>query len=229
MYINEDTHHGIRGIHVVMVPSLYAARAILLVLLTVLLIFLLLHRPRFIFWWKTGTLINSIGHISDLTFRLVRKQIDHGQILIVCLPGGFLRMNVQSLCRVSSMPRYPQALQELPIVCFLGLICCNKEGKQISIFTNDIDYTTNNRQVIIYPTDHNCIARQKDNWSLTAGYVAYKIRSKWLRHEQAEPKITDIAQRWQDIKYIYIQKPDQGCVISTGLRRDLDTTLHGVK
>ena len=38
-------------------------------------------------------------------------------------PGGFLRMKVQSLCRVSSMPRYPQALQEFPMVCFLGLMC----------------------------------------------------------------------------------------------------------
>lgn len=43
------------------------------------------------------------------------------------LPGGFLRMNVQSLCLVSSMPRYPQALQELPMVCFLGLTCCKKD------------------------------------------------------------------------------------------------------
>lgn len=37
-------------------------------------------------------------------------------------------MNVQSLCLVSSMPRYPQALQEVPIVCFLGLTCC-KDNK----------------------------------------------------------------------------------------------------
>lgn len=37
-------------------------------------------------------------------------------------------MNVQSLCLVSSMPRYPQALQEVPMVCFLGLTCWkNKE------------------------------------------------------------------------------------------------------
>lgn len=39
------------------------------------------------------------------------------------LPGGFLRMKVQSLCLVSSMPRYPQALQEFPMVCFLALMC----------------------------------------------------------------------------------------------------------
>ncbi|TNN66980.1 hypothetical protein EYF80_022753 [Liparis tanakae] len=38
-------------------------------------------------------------------------------------PGGFLRMKVHSLCLVSSMPRYPQALQELPMVCFLGFTC----------------------------------------------------------------------------------------------------------
>lgn len=47
-------------------------------------------------------------------------------------PGGFLRMNVQSLCLVSSMPRYPQALQEVPIVCFLGLTCC--KDKKINYF-----------------------------------------------------------------------------------------------
>lgn len=37
-------------------------------------------------------------------------------------------MNVQSLCLVSSMPRYPQALQELPMVCFLGLTCWKKRN-----------------------------------------------------------------------------------------------------
>lgn len=37
-------------------------------------------------------------------------------------------MNVQSLCLVSSMPRYPQALQELPMVCFLGLTCYKKHS-----------------------------------------------------------------------------------------------------
>lgn len=46
------------------------------------------------------------------------------------LPGGFLRMNVQSLCLVSSMPRYPQALQELPMVCFLGLTCWRNDKTQ---------------------------------------------------------------------------------------------------
>lgn len=41
-------------------------------------------------------------------------------------------MNVQSLCLVSSMPRYPQALQEVPMVCFLGLTCWKKKGKKRS-------------------------------------------------------------------------------------------------
>jgi len=44
------------------------------------------------------------------------------------LPGGFLRMKVQSLCLVSSMPLYPQALQEFPMVCFLGLMCYNDKN-----------------------------------------------------------------------------------------------------
>lgn len=39
-------------------------------------------------------------------------------------------MNVQSLCLVSSMPRYPQALQEVPMVCFLGLTCWKKKKKK---------------------------------------------------------------------------------------------------
>lgn len=39
-------------------------------------------------------------------------------------------MNVQSLCLVSSMPRYPQALQELPMVCFLGLTCWRNDKTQ---------------------------------------------------------------------------------------------------
>lgn len=37
-------------------------------------------------------------------------------------------MKVQSLCLVSNMPRYPQALQEFPMVCFLGLMCYNDKN-----------------------------------------------------------------------------------------------------
>lgn len=40
-------------------------------------------------------------------------------------------MNVHSLCLVSSMPRYPQALQEVPMVCFLGLTCWGEKEKEI--------------------------------------------------------------------------------------------------
>lgn len=40
-------------------------------------------------------------------------------------------MNVQSLCLVSSMPRYPQALQEVPMVCFLGLTCWKREPTSV--------------------------------------------------------------------------------------------------
>lgn len=51
------------------------------------------------------------------------------------LPGGFLRMNVQSLCRVSSIPRFPHALQALPMVCFFALTCwkTNKTLKSVTL------------------------------------------------------------------------------------------------
>lgn len=62
----------------------------------------------------------------QITFLQNQKQ---QQPTVTVSPGGFLRMNVQSLCRVSSMPRYPQALQELPMVCFLALICCGERSR----------------------------------------------------------------------------------------------------
>lgn len=108
-----------------MVSSLSAARAIFLVLLTVFLLLLFLYR--------CGSTISALCCCKNKavkpTWHIGFRSTTHSASYILSRmkdeisPGGFLRMNVQSLCLVSSMPRYPQALQELPMVCFLGLTC----------------------------------------------------------------------------------------------------------
>lgn len=118
----DETHHCLGSVEVVVVSSLSAARAVLLVLLAVLLLLLLFHRSR-----STVGALCSRG--SDSRFNSEPGTLLQGIMRRETLPGGFLRMNVQSLCLVSSMPRYPQALQELPMVCFLGLTCWRKDKR----------------------------------------------------------------------------------------------------
>lgn len=147
------SYHNIWCVYVIMVPSLATTRAILLILLSVFLLFLLLlfhttaitlcisKRLALKNWtykaymksknykFKHQTVLNPFSTNIKHTF-LMPNIVNNSSRLIFTprnstnSPGGFLRMNVHSLCRVSSIPRLPQALQELPMVCFFGLTCC---------------------------------------------------------------------------------------------------------
>lgn len=128
----DSTHHSLRSIEVVLVSSLSAARPVLLVLLAVLLLLLFLHRCGStlgaLCYRRSKAVIKSTRAHVPVRFSpegAGPSTLQGAEIKMS--PGGFLRMNVQSLCLVSSMPRYPQALQELPMVCFLGLTCWKKE------------------------------------------------------------------------------------------------------
>lgn len=119
-----EAYHSFRSINAVLVSSFAASRTVLLVLLAVLLLLLFLCRCRS----ALGALCGRRGR--PVIFKLNPGTTDMSEKRQAS-PGGFLRMNVQSLCLVSSMPRFPQALQEVPIVCFLGLTCCKDKLKEI--------------------------------------------------------------------------------------------------
>jgi len=104
-----QTHHSFRSVKVLL-ARLSAGGSVLFVLLAVLL--LLYNRSAF----------SALCTGNQSVFVIIILVV-HLSLVDQDSPGGFLRMKVHSLCLVSSMPRYPQALQELPMVCFLGFTC----------------------------------------------------------------------------------------------------------